>query len=371
MTPDRIDRFCDPLGEALHQLRMSGVFYCQSALSAPWGACLPAMPGCLLLHWVIRGRCWLSTGEPTQADDMRLPPPAGDEETSGGRAFPHGADGRWLQAGDFVLVPHGQGHCLQSDPNAPTPNLFDLPREWVSERFEILQSGGGGEATQMVCAAVRLDHPVASQLLSSLPPVIHIDAADLPPGNALQPLLQLMADEARLLRTGAEAVITRMADILVIQAVRHWLQHDPSAQTGWLGALRDKRIGSALALIHRDPARGWTVASLAQASNMSRSAFAQRFTALVGVPVLEYLTGWRMNLSQTWLAQGLSMAEVAGRAGYQSEAAFARAFKRVRGTAPGRLRRVADAARLETRGPVAGSHEQDPPAREAVAQHAP
>jgi len=183
-------------------------------------------------------------------------------------------------------------------------------------------------------------------LLSALPPLVRIDAADLPPGNLLQPLLQLMADEARHLRTGGEAVITRLADILVIRAIRHWLQHDATAQTGWLGALKDKRIGGALALIHRDPARGWTVASLAPASNMSRSAFAQRFTALVGVPVLEYLTVWRMNLLHTWLAQGLSMAEVAGRTGYQSEAAFARAFKRVRGTAPGRLRRAPDAARL-------------------------
>jgi AraC-like DNA-binding protein len=318
MTPDQLDRFSDPLGVALHQLRMSGVFYCQSVVSAPWGAWLPAMPGCLLLHLVTRGRCWLSTGE---------------------------ADGRWLQAGDFALVPHGLGHGLQSDPSAPTPNLFDLPREWVSERFEILRLDGGGEATQMVCAAVRLDHPVASQLLCALPPVIRIDAADLPAGNSLQPLLQLMADEARHLRTGGEAVITRLADILVIQAIRHWLQHDATAQTGWLGALKDRRIGGALALIHREPDRAWTVASLAQASNMSRSAFAQRFTALVGVPVLEYLTVWRMNLSQTWLAQGLSMAEVAGRTGYQSEAAFARAFKRVRGTAPGRLRRAQGAAR--------------------------
>jgi AraC-like DNA-binding protein len=316
MTPDELDHFGDPLGEALHQLRMSGVFYCQSMLNAPWGTFLPAMPGCLLLHLVTRGRCWLSTG--------------GEQARSG----------RWLQAGDFALVPHGLGHSLQSDVRAPTPNLFDLPREWVSERFEILRADGPGEATQMVCAAVRLDHPIAPQLLSALPAVICIEAADLPPGNWLQPLLQLMANEARYLRTGGEAVITRLADILVIQAIRHWLQHDATAQTGWLGALKDKRIGRALALIHSDPSQGWTVESLAQAANLSRSAFAQRFTALVGVPVLEYLTGWRMNLAQGWLSQGLSMAEVSARVGYQSEAAFGRAFKRVQGAAPGRLRRA-------------------------------
>jgi transcriptional regulator GlxA family with amidase domain len=146
------------------------------------------------------------------------------------------------------------------------------------------------------------------------------------------------------MRAGGEAVITRLADILVIQAIRHWVQHNATAQSGWLGALKDKRIGRAMAMIHRDPSRDWTVASLAQASSMSRSAFAQRFTALVGVPVVEYLTGWRMNLAQAWLSQGLSMAEVAARTGYQSDVAFARAFKRVQGFNPGSLRRAAGVA---------------------------
>jgi AraC-like DNA-binding protein len=313
MTPDTLERFCDPLGEALHQLRMSGVFYCQSELTAPWGAHLPAMSGCLLIHLVTRGRCWLSTD-------------SGE------------SSGRWLQAGDFALVPHGLGHSVQSDPQAPTPDLFDLPRERVSERFEILRSDGGGEPTQMVCAAVRLDHPVAPQLLSALPPVICIEAAGLTADDWLPSLLRLMADEARQMRAGGEAVITRLADILVIQAIRHWVQHDATAQSGWLGALKDKRIGRSMALIHRDPAKDWTVATLAQASSMSRSAFAQRFTALVGVPAMEYLTSWRMNLAQAWLSQGLSMADVAARTGYQSDVAFARAFKRVQGSTPGRLR---------------------------------
>lgn len=320
MTPDALDHFCDPLGEALHQLRMSGVFYCQSELSAPWGAHLPPMPGCLLLHLVTRGRCWLNTG--TGA-----------------------ATARCLQAGDFALVPQGLGHSLQSQLQAPTPNLFDLPRQQVSERFELLRCHGGGEATQMVCAAVRLDHPVASQLLAALPPVICIEGAGLAPGSWLPGLMRLLADEARQLRAGGEAVITRLADILVIQAIRHWVQHDGASQIGWLGALNDKRIGRSLALMHRSPAQAWTLGSLAQACSMSRSAFAERFTALVGMPALAYLTGWRMHLAQAWLAQGLGMAEVAARTGYQSEAAFARAFKRVQGSTPGRVRQVAPKAR--------------------------
>lgn len=314
MNPIDLTNAADPLGEALHCLRMSGVFYCHSELTAPWGAHLPAMPECLMFHLVTRGRCWLS------AD-----------------AGP--ATGRWLQAGDFALVPHGQGHDLRSEPQAPAPSLFDLPREAVSDSYELLRCGGGGEATQVICGAVRLDHPAARQLVALLPPVICIESAGLQHGDWLPSMLRLMADEARQMRAGGEAVITRLADILVIQAIRHWVQHDETAQTGWLGALKDKRIGRAISSMHRDPAHAWTVALLAQTSAMSRSAFAQRFTELVGLPALAYLTRWRMTLAQLGLSQGEAIADVAARVGYQSEAAFSRAFKRAGGIAPGAVRR--------------------------------
>ena len=329
MTPDVLNRFVDPLGEALHSLRMSGVFYCHSELTAPWGAQMPAMPDCLMFHLVVRGRCWLaSVADP-------------DGGVSGGAA------GRWLGPGDFALVPHGRGHVLGSAPQVPTPPLFDLPREQLSERYEILRHGGGGEGTRIVCGAVRFDHPAARQMMALLPAVVCIEAAGLQPGDWLPSLLHLMADEARQMRPGGEAVITRLADILVIQAIRHWLQHDAAAQGGWLGALKDPRVGRALARMQRDPAQGWTVGTMAEAAAMSRSAFAQRFTALVGMPALAWLTQWRMSLAQSWLAEGQAMAEVAARTGYQSEAAFSRAFKRSVGKAPGGLRRRASALRPE------------------------
>ena len=308
----------DPLGEALHYLRMRSVFYCHSELTAPWGAHLPPMPDCLMFHLVTEGRCWL---------DARS-----DENGGGG--------GRWLLPGDFALVPHGQGHELRSAPGTPAPNLFDLPRECVSEHYEILRTGGGGEGTRIICGAVQFDHPAARHLVSVLPPVIRITAGALQPGGWLPGLLQLMADEARQMRAGGEAVITRLADIVVIQAIRHWVQHDETAQTGWLGALKDPRLGRAMALMHQDPARGWTVAALAQAAAMSRSAFAQRFTERVGMPVLEYLTQWRMHLAQAWLQQGQGIADVAARVGYQSDAAFSRAYRRAVGTTPGAARKA-------------------------------
>jgi AraC-like DNA-binding protein len=156
-------------------------------------------------------------------------------------------------------------------------------------------------------------------------------------------MLRLMAAEAGELRPGGEAVITRLGDILVIQAIRAWMESDPAAQTGWLGALQDPQIGRAISLIQRDPARDWTVASLADEVAMSRSAFAARFTELVGEPVMRYVARWRMHVAVAALKEeGATVGELADRLGYRSEAAFSRAFKRIIGVSPGAVRRTAD-----------------------------
>jgi AraC-like DNA-binding protein len=139
-------------------------------------------------------------------------------------------------------------------------------------------------------------------------------------------------------------LITRLGDILVIQAIRRWIRTDPAARTGWLGALQDEQIGRAIALIHREPARAWTVASPAAELAMSWSAFAARFTELVGEPVMQYVTRWRMHVGLNALTdEGATVGELADRLGYRSEAAFARAFKRVIGTPPGAMRRASQA----------------------------
>ena len=305
----------DPLGEALHFLRMNGAFYCRSELTAPWGLTLPPMPGYVWFHVVTSGRVWLETG----AEDARV-----------------------LGPGELALVPHGEGHVLRSEPGAPVPGILDLDRELVSERYEILRHGGGGAPTTLICGAVRFDHPSAHNLVAILPPLIHVDAGR---SDWLQGTLRLMAAEARELRPGGEAVITRLGDILVIQAIRSWIETDPAARTGWLGALQDRQIGRAITLIHREPARAWTLASLAGEVAMSRSAFAARFTELVCEPPMAYLARWRMHLARDALTeQGSTVAELASRLGYRSEAAFARAFKRVIGSPPGAVRRTPRAA---------------------------
>ncbi len=303
----------DALGQALHFLRMNGAFYCRSELTAPWGMTLPAMPDYLWFHVVTRGRA-------------RVVPESGEAVT--------------LDAGDFALVPHGEGHGLDSEPGAATPFILDLEREQVSDRYEILRHGGDGEPTMLLCGAVRFEHPAARELVSAMPAVIHLEAAESPRLERMYGVIRLMAAEAEELQPGGEAVITRLADILVIQAVRAWIEQDPAAQSGWLGALQHPQVGRALALIHEDPARAWTVAALAHELAMSRSAFAARFTELVGEPVMSYVTRWRMYLAHDMLRRdGTTVAELAGHLGYRSEAAFARAFKRVMGTPPGAVRR--------------------------------
>lgn len=299
----------DPLGEALHHLRMRGVFYSRCEFTAPWGMDLPAIADSLMFHVVINGSCWLEVGE---AEPLRLQP------------------------GDLALVPHGAGHLLRSDPGVLTPGLFDLPRDAMSERYEVIRVNGGGEPARLLCGTVYFDHPAARQLTALLPPVILVQGWRSAESEWIASTLRLMAIEARSPRPGGEEVITRLADILVIQAIRVWLEQESTAASGWLSALRDPQVGHALAMIHREPAREWRVETLASSVAMSRSAFAERFSRLVGEAPMQYVTRWRMYLAMDALRDDrATVAEIALRLGYGSEAAFSRAFKRFAGVPPG------------------------------------
>jgi AraC-like DNA-binding protein len=303
----------DPLGEALHGLRMDSSLYARSELTAPWAVALPALPGHVMFHAVTAGRCFLEVD--------------GDAP-------------RALQPGDLALVSHGAGHRLVSAPGLAALPLFDLPREIVSERYEVLRHGGGGAATSIMCGVVRFDSAAAHHLVALLPRTIVVDGWTSPQMDWLQSTLRFMSDEAGQLRPGGEIVVTRLADILVVQAIRSWIAQDPAARTGWLGALRDPQVGRAMALVHRQPERGWTLDGLAAEVAMSRSAFAARFTDLVGEPAMRYVARLRMHLAQAALRQpGARIAAVAGRFGYRSEAAFSRAFKRYVGVPPGSAQR--------------------------------
>ena len=315
-TNPEIPAFTDPLGETLHLLRLTGTLYCRSELTAPWGVDLPAFDGCMMFHVVTAGHCWLEV---------------------------KGEEPRLLQQGSLALVPHGNGHCIRSSATADTKPLFEIPVEKVSDRYEIMRYGGEGELTHLTCGVVRFDHVAAQQLIALLPRVLQIDTWDDDDGSWLQSTLRFISREARALRPGGETVITHLADILIIQAIRSWIDSAPEAESGWLAALRDDQVGSALAAIHREPDKNWTVALLAKEVGMSRSGFSARFTSLVGEPAMRYLTRWRMQLARLQLQETSEpLSVLADRLGYKSEAAFCRAFKRVFGVAPGSVRHATE-----------------------------
>ncbi len=295
------------IGEALRFVQMSGIFYCPSELTEPWGLALPPMENCVWFHAVTSGGCHVEVGGET----------------------------RWVAAGDLVLVPHGAGHRAWGTEAAPTPDVLGLPHDYANDHYAVLRHGGGGERTDVVCGGIRFDHPAARHLVESLPTIIHIEASRSTRADWMRSTLELMAEETRNVRPGSEAVISRLCDIVVIQAIRTWIERDPAARTGWLGALRDPQVGAAIALIHADPAREWTVAELAQEVAMSRSGFAARFTELVGESAMRYVTRWRMHMALDLLQRtDDTIAATGAKVGYDSEAAFSRAFKRVIGVAP-------------------------------------
>ncbi|MBO4207318.1 AraC family transcriptional regulator [Micromonospora echinofusca] len=311
-TPCDLPTPVDVLGEVLHPLRLSGTLYCRAELSAPWGVDVPPLDGLMTVQIVTSGSCWLEID---------------------------GLAPRRLAQGSLTLIPHGTPHRLRSAPGVAVAPLFALPVEQVSERYEIMRYGAGGEITHVTYAVVQLDHVAARRLLAQLPRVLHVDAWDDDDASWLHSTLRLISREALALRPGGETVLTRLADILVIQAIRAWLDSAPEARQGWLAALRDGQIGRALAAIHRAPQRDWTVATLAREAGMSRSAFSARFTELVGESAVRYLTNWRMQLAHAHLQQHPEPnAAVARRFGYESEAAFCRAFKRTFGVSPGSVR---------------------------------
>jgi AraC-like DNA-binding protein len=303
----------DPLGEALHSLHMSGTFYSRSDLTAPWGIDLPPMPDSLMFHVVTKGQCWIE--------------------------FPNG-DSRKLESGDFALIPHGQGHSVADDPDTPTVNIFDLERELVSPRYELLTYGGGGDLTHIICGAVSVQDPAAQRVVGLLPKII-VMQTNTPENDWLLGTIRMMMCEAECLKPGGDTIITRVSDILVVQAIRHWLEKDPMAKTGWLGALQDAQIGKAIALIHRQPTEPWSVEALADKIGMSRSGFAKRFMDLVGEPPMHYVRKWRFQVAEGWLRDtDLPIAEIAEQLDYESEASFGRAFKKFTGHTPGSVRRA-------------------------------
>jgi AraC-like DNA-binding protein len=316
----------DVLSDVLRSVRLTGAVYFDFELSSPWVAEAPAsheiaaivMPGAqrvIEYHLIARGACWGNVlGEPP----MRL------------------------NQGDLIVFPQGDAHVLSSAPGlraSPEMALFvrsTPPLPLVYER-----GGGGPDRARVVCCFLGCDERPFNPLLTALPRTIHLSGAGSEAASGwLATMMRIAVREAGSARAGRDNVLARMSELMFVEAIRRHLETLPAAQTGWLAGLRDPVVGQALAALHGAPGHAWTVALLARAVGVSRSVLADRFAEMVALPPMQYLALWRMQRASRLLLQGEPVAEAAAAVGYDSEAAFSRAFKKLVGEAPATWRRA-------------------------------
>lgn len=312
------------LDQVLHRVRMRGDFYCQAELTSPWALEMPAIEDSISFHVVTEGHCLLEV---------------------------EGQDTVRLRSGDLALVPHGRGHTMhnvgdeesaEQDPPPPAYRVDLLPQEYLGPLHSRLVHGGGGSPARLICGVVGFEEPAARELARRLPPLLVMTRESVAAHSRILDSIRLMGEELAARQVGGDVVASRLADIIVVQAIRAWLVEDSTERTGWFTAVNDDRIGPTLLAIHAEPGHPWDVTELARLAMMSRSLFSARFVDLVGETPIAYLTRLRMDKARMLLAEDrMSVAQVAGLTGYGSEAAFSRAFTRIVGSAPGTWRRSA------------------------------
>ncbi|NVJ26972.1 AraC family transcriptional regulator [Myxococcus sp. AM011] len=301
----------DLLGQILERTRLRGQLYCRTVARAPWGLRF-APTASATIHLVIAGSCHLTQGRDTIA----------------------------LGPGDVVLLPRGDGHAMADSPRSPKVRVED----WLATRGEGASEyvlGGAGVESRVLCGFFAFDEPGAHPVLRLLPERVHLRGAS-EDARALLPTVSLLEREYARGERGASVIVSRLLDILLVQVLRAWADAQPPGGAGWLGALGDRTLASALGWMHAEPGRSWTVSELARRSGTSRATLARRFASEVGVAPHEYLTRLRMQEAAHALREGQDgLAAIAGRVGYESEFAFNRAFRREMGVPPGEYRRKA------------------------------
>ena len=298
----------DILDEVLARVRLGGTLLYHYEMTTPWSVAVPAMPDAVF-HYLSRGAAVVTL----DGQELRI------------------------KEGDFVLVTRGEAHVVGSDRNARP-----LPLEAVDGRFPahigIVRHGGGAEPrATMICGYFHLARPPRSGVLELLPRVLHLEQA----ANAewFETILRRMVTESAHDRPGQQAVLSRMTEVLFVEVLRSWLDSLRPGEGGWLGALRDPHIGEALQLLHKKPAQPWTLSDLGRRVGLGRSAFAARFSELVGQPMLRYLIERRMEEAAMLLeSSDHGIAEVADRVGYDTASAFSKLFTRHYGLSPSRYR---------------------------------
>jgi AraC-like DNA-binding protein len=335
----------DTLSEVLRSVRLRSAVYFYVSCAERWVAEAPSsadiapavMPGAervIEYHVVTRGDCWAAiVGEPP----IRL--------------------GR----GDVIMLPQGDAHVMSSAPGMrANPHLSMFYEMKLRQRpFRVAYDGarppnasphsndgrdGASEAsTTLVCGFIGCDLRPFNPLIETLPRLLHLPARD--GGGASRQFAELAAAESTNRRPGSDALLERMSEMMFVDAIRRHVDTLPEGSTGWLAGLRDRFVGRALAVLHERPSAAWTIEALSDQVGLSRSSLIERFVALIGQPPMQYLTQWRMQIASRLLRETQSsVASIALDVGYDSEAAFARAFKRLVGTPPGNWRRLQEKA---------------------------
>src|SRR5436305_269357 len=246
----------------------------------------------------------------------------------------HGED-LVLGAGDVVLLPRNDLHLVGSDLTLPPVAGSDIIRPPQDGGLFSIHHGGSGRRTLMICGFLGCDGAADNPVISTLPSLLKLDAEQGGAAEWIRSTFQYAAEEVAAGRPGSETVLAKLSELLFIEAVRRYAEVLPQGQTGWLAGLRDPYVARALALLHRDITRAWSVDNLSREVGLSRSALADRFISLIGVPPMHYVASWRMQVAiQKLRNTSASLAQVADLVGYSSEAAFSRPFKKAFGTAP-------------------------------------
>ena len=300
----------DPLTEMLRGLRLDGVEYGRCRLAEPWATSFPAQEAARF-HFISSGNAWLQT-----------------------------PSGEWLQLrpGDAALLPRGDAHVIASLPGlAPLP--FDrFGRKEVCQGVFDVQCADACGSTVALTASMRFNIDKLHPLLQLMPEtMLTSDLARNEP--SIPHLLDAMAREVDMDRVGAGGILARLADVLTATLIRTWVEHGCGDTTGWIAAVRNPEVGRVLAAIHLQPDRDWNIASLARLMGASRSGFAERFLRVVGETPARYVARVRMHQARQWLRDGERVATIAERLGYDAEASFSRAFKRIIGTPPSHFRK--------------------------------
>jgi AraC-like DNA-binding protein len=313
----------DALSTALRDVRITGAVLINAALTAPWGYSTPhtsafaslLAPGSehlALFHLVIAGQAT------ARAD--------GHEVTA--------------EAGEIVVIPHGEAHELWHGATAERVDTMPLLPKLLSGDMVRERGGGGGPMTALLCGYFGCERYAARLFLAGLPPVFKIDVRRDAAVSWLVNAIQDAVEDVASGRAGRSAVLAKLAEALFLETLVHYMEDLPPGQTGWLAAARDEVVGIALACLHRDPARAWTLDELARAAGTSRTVLSDRFTRLLGEPPLAYLARWRLQLAARLLeTTDEKILRVALDVGYESEAAFKRAFKRQFDVPPAHYRR--------------------------------